>query len=476
MNESGTKVGRLSHKRVPLNEAPKSAMTNFRTIDRATPYLLPPSVEEWLPKDHLARFVVEIVDQLNLSEITRQYRGSGSAAYHPSVMLSLLIYGYATGVYSSRRIEVATHESIAFRYIAANAHPDHDSLCAFRKRFLKQIEALFVQVLCIARQMKLLKLGTVALDGTKIHANASRHSALSHGHAGKIEVQLEGEVKQLLARAEAADQEPLPKGVNIPDELKRREDRLAAIRQAKAQIEARAAERDAQEKAEFDAKVKAREDKIAVTGKKPGGKPPEAPVPGVRPTDQINLTDADSRIMPATGKGFEQSFNAQAAVDTETMMVVAIGMAQVATDKQQVEPMLKTLAALPEELGTVEQVLGDNGFFSAANVAHCVNANIEPLLAAGRDKHHPHWADRFTEPLPLVEPASALDKMKHKLKTVAGRKLYGLRKQTVEPVFGIIKSVMGFRQFLLRGLAAVQGEWSLVTMAWNIKRMSVLAA
>jgi transposase len=297
----------------------------FRPVDRATPYLLPPSVEDWLPKDHLARFVVDIVDQLDLSALTRQYRGTGSEAYHPTVMLGLLIYGYATGVYSSRRIEVATHESIAFRYIAANEQPDHDSLCAFRKRFLKEIEALFVQVLCIARQMKLLKLGTIALDGTKIHANASRHSALSYGHAQKIEAQLEAEVKQLLARAEAADQEPLPEGLNIPEELARREERLAAIRQAKAQIEERAAERDAREKADYEAKMKAREDQTERSGKKPGGKPPAPPSAGVRPTDQINLTDADSRIMPATGKGFEQSYNAQAAVDTETLLVVAPG-------------------------------------------------------------------------------------------------------------------------------------------------------
>jgi len=450
-------------------------MSNFRPIDRATPFLLPPSVEDWLPKDHLARFVVDIVDQLDLLGLIRQYRGTGSAAYHPAVMLGLLIYGYATGVYSSRRIEVATHESIAFRYIAANEQPDHDSLCAFRKRFLKEIEALFVQVLCIARQMKLLKLGTIALDGTKIHANASRHSALSYGHAQKIEAQLEAEVKEMLARAEAADQEPLPEGLSIPEELSRREERLAAIRQAKAQIEARAAERDAQEKADYEAKMKAREEKTVRTGKKPGGKPPAPPSPGVRSTDQINLTDADSRIMPATGKGFEQSYNAQAAVDTESMLVVAIDMAQVATDKQQIEPMLEVLGALPEELGSVEHVLADNGYFSAANVQTCVAAKIEPLLAAGRDGHHPHWEDRFTEPSPLAEPASVLDRMKHRLKTLQGRKLYGLRKQTVEPVFGIIKSVMRFRQFLLRGLAAVRGEWSLVTMAWNIKRMAVMA-
>jgi transposase len=450
-------------------------MVNFRPIDRATPYLLPPSVDDWLPKDHLARFVVDIVDQLDLSALTGQYRGSGSAAYHPTVMLGLLIYGYATGVYSSRRIEAATHESIAFRYIAANEQPDHDSLCAFRKRFLKEIEALFVQVLCIARQMKLLQLGSIALDGTKIHANASRHSALSYGHAQKIEAQLEGEVKELLARAEAADFEPLPEGLSIPEELSRREERLAAIRQAKAQIEAAAAERDAREKADFDAKMKAREDKTARTGKKPGGKPPAPPSPGVRPTDQVNLTDADSRIMPSTSKGFEQSYNAQAAVDTESMLVVAIDMAQVATDKQQVEPMLEVLAGLPEALGRVEHLLADNGYFSAANVERCAAVGIEPLLAAGRDGHHPHWEDRFSEPPPLSEPASAVERMKHRLKTVQGRQLYGLRKQSVEPVFGIIKSAMRFRQFLLRGLASVRGEWTLVTMAWNIKRMAVMA-
>ena len=451
-------------------------MTRFVTVNRDTAYLLPPSVDDWLPKDHLARFVVEIVDQLDLSELTRQYRGSGSDAYHPSVMLGLFIYGYATGVFSSRRIEAATYESVAFRYIAANEQPDHDSLCTFRKRFLKEIEALFVQVLCIARQMRLLKLGAIALDGTKIHANASRHSALSYGHAQKIEAQLQAEVKELLARAEAADQEPLPEGLSIPQELSRREERLAAIREAKAQIEARAAQRDAQEKAEFEAKIIAREDKTARTGKKPGGKPPAPPSSGVRATDQINLTDADSRIMPAKGKGFEQSYNAQAAVDTESMLIVATTMAQVATDKQQVEPMLKVIAGLPEELGSVEQLLADNGYFSAANVDRCLQANIEPLLAAGRDRHHPHWEDRFTEPAPLTEPASGVDRMKHRLKTIQGRKLFGLRKQTVEPVFGIIKSVMGFRQFLLRGLDAVQGEWNLVTMAWNIKRMAVLAA
>jgi transposase len=445
-------------------------MSHFRTCDRATPYLLPPSVDEWLPEGHLARFVVEIVDQLDLSKMTRAYRGSGSPAYHPAMLLSLLIYGYATGVYSSRRIEAASYDSLAFRYIGANRHPDHDTLCAFRKRFLGDIESLFVEVLLIANAMKLVKLGTVALDGTKLHANASRHKALSYGHAEKLEALLLAEVKALLACAERADTEALPEG------LARREVRLQAIAQAKAEIEARAAARHAQAQAEYEAKLKAREDKAERTGKKPGGKPPTAPVEGPQAKDQVNLTDADSRIMAAPGGGFEQSYNAQAAVDTDTMLVLATGLTQAGNDKQQLTPMLETLGELPEELGAMTHLLADAGYYSEANVNACVDAGIEPSVAPGRESHHLPWQERCAEPPPLDESADALAQMKHRLKTQHGRALYGLRKQTVEPVFGIIKSVMGFRQFLLRGLAAVRGEWSLVTMAWNIRRMAVLRA
>ena len=451
-------------------------MSHFRTCDRATAYLLPPSVDEWLPEDHLARFVVEIVDQLDLSNMTRAYRGAGSAAYPPAMLLALLIYGYATGTYSSRRIEAATHDSLAFRYIAANSHPDHDTLCAFRKRFLAEIEALFVQVLLVAKAMKLVKLGTVALDGTKLHANASRHSALSYGHAEKLEAQLLAEVKALLAQAERADAQALPAGLDIPAELARREARLQAIAKAKAEIQARAAERDAAEQAEYAAKLKAREDKARRKGRKPGGKPPAPPSGGVRATDQVNLTDAESRIMPAPGGGFEQSYNAQAAVDTDTMLVLAIGLTQAANDKQQLAPMLEALAALPESLGSPDTLLADAGYFSAANVAACVEAGIEPLLAPGREAHHLPWLERFSEPPAPDEPGDALAQMKHRLETPAGRARYGLRKCTVEPVFGIIKSVMGFRQFLLRGLDGARGEWSLVAMAWNIRRMAVLRA
>ena len=449
-------------------------MSHFRQSDRDTEYLLPPSLDDWLPKNHLARFVVDTVEQLDLSALARQYRGAGSAAYHPSVLLALLLYGYATGTFGSRRIEQATHDSLAFRYIAANTHPDHDTLCAFRQRFLPEIERLFVEVLGLAKEMKLLKLGTIALDGTKLHANASRHSALSYGHAQKIEAQLQEEVKELLARAETADLEPLPEGLNIPEELARREVRLKAIQAAKAEIEARAAARFAAEQAEYEAKVKARADQEQDTGKKPRGNSPTPPSAGPRADDQVNLTDPDSRIMPAAGGAFEQSYNAQAAVDTDTMLVVATTLTQAANDKQQLAPMVEVLAALPAAIGTVDTVLADNGYFSEANVTTCIEANITPLLAAGRESHHLPWQERFTEPAPLADDATAVQRMKHELKTRAGRARYGLRKQTVEPVFGIIKSVMKFRQFMLRGLQHVRNEWTLVCLAWNLKRMAVL--
>ncbi len=264
-------------------------MSNFRLIDRDTGFLMPPSVDEWLPERHLARFVVEVVAGLDLRAMTGSYRGSGEASYHPQLLLGLIIYGYATGVFSSRRLERATYDSVAFRFIAANEHPDHDVIAAFRRRFLPQIEGLFVQVLGVAREMGVLKLGTVALDGTKIHANASRHSALSYEHAGKIEAQLKAEVADLLAKAAAADQADVPDGMSIPEELApeelaRRERRLAAVATARSTIEARAKERHAREQAEHDAKLAQRAAKTAVTGKKPGGRPPAPPVEGPRPT------------------------------------------------------------------------------------------------------------------------------------------------------------------------------------------------
>ena len=449
-------------------------MPNFIQTDRKTDYLLPPSVDDWLNEDHLARFVVEVVDQLDLSNLTRQYAGRGSKAHHPATLLAILVYGYATGVFSSRRLERATYDSVAFRYIAAGTHPDHDTLATFRRRFLDELAGLFVQVLEVAREMKLLKLGTVCLDGTKIHANASRHSALSHGHIEKLEVQLKAEVQDLFAQAESADQANVPDGVSLPDEIKRREDRLAAMAAAKVKIAARAEERYQREKAEYDEKMAARTAKEKDTGNKPGGKPPQAPTPGPKDSDQINLTDAESRIMPVSGGGFEQCYNAQAAVDVATMLVVATGLTQAPNDKEQVAPMLETLKAQAAVLGTAERLIADTGFSSEKNIKACEAAGIEPLIAVARDEHHPGWRERHSEPLPLPTDATPMQAMAHKLKTKAGRAAYALRKQTVEPVFGIIKSVMGFRQFLLRGLAGARGEWSLVCLAWNLKRMAVL--
>src|ERR1700680_4835489 len=259
-------------------------MSNFRPIDRDTDFLLPPSVDEWLPQRHLARFVVEVIAGLDLRAMTGSYRGSGEASYHPKLLLGIIIYGYATGVFSSRKLERATYDSVAFRFIAANDHPDHDTIAAFRRRFLKEIEGLFVQVLGVAREMGVLKLGTVALDGTKIHANASR-SALSYEHAGKIEAQLQAEVAELMAKAEAADQADVPDGMSIPEELARREARLEQLAVARAKIEARAKERLARDEAEYAAKLAAREAKAEATGGKPRGKPPEPPVGGPLPTD-----------------------------------------------------------------------------------------------------------------------------------------------------------------------------------------------
>ena len=450
-------------------------MSNFRQIDRATGFFLPPSVDEWLPERHLARFVVEVIEGLDLRAMSGTYRGSGSASYHPALLLGILVYGYATGVFSSRKLERATYDSVAFRFIAANDHPDHDTIAAFRRRFLKEIEALFVQILELARAMGVLKLGTVALDGTKIHANASRHSALSYEHAGKIEAQLKAEVADLLAKAEAADQADVPDGMSIPDELARREERLKKLAEARAKIEARAKERFEREQAEYDAKLAARDAKAEATGKKPGGKPPAPPVEGPLPTDQVNLTDEESRIMPVAGGGFEQCYNAQAVVAAGSLLVVAGDVVQAPNDKQQLEPMLGKIAALPEELGKREILLADTGYFSAANVAACEAAGIEPLIAMGRQPHHPPLAERFAAAPPAPENPTPVEAMAHRLTTPEGKTLYALRKQTPEPVFGIIKSVLGFRQFLLRGLAKVRAEWSLVTMAWNIKRMFALA-
>lgn len=448
----------------------------FKTIDRDTQYLFPPSVQDWLPENHLARFVVEIVDGINLETLNASYRGCGNEAFPPSMMVALLFYGYATGVFSSRKLERATYDSVAFRYIAANTHPDHDTIASFRRRFMAELSPAFARILEMAQAMGLLKLGTVSLDGTKVKASASKHKALSYGYAQRLEAQLNEEVSKLLRLAEQADQNDKPDGMDIPAELARREVRLAAIAQAKAEIERRAQERYERERANYETKLSQRNAKAEQTGKKPRGRDPKPPESGPRKRDQVNLTDPDSRIMPASGKSFMQAYNAQAAVDTESMLVLAHNISQNANDKKELKPMLEKLERLPDCLGKTKNLLADAGYFSEANVMACVERKVSPYIASGRDGHNKSLEERFKQPPPLSDTADPVAVMKHRLKTSAGKKIYAKRKSTVEPVFGIIKQVLGFRQFLFRGLDAVGKEWNLVCMAWNIRRMHTLKA
>ena len=378
-------------------------------------------------------------------------------------------------MFSSRKLERATYDLVAFRFVAANQHPDHDTIANVPPPLSAADRDAVRAGAGRGPRDGGPEMGTVALDGTKIHANASRHSALSYEHASKIETQLKAEVADLLGKAEAADQADVPDGMQVPEELARRDKRLAEIARAKAVIEARAKERHAREQAEYEAKLAARDASAAETGKQPRGRAPQPPMEGPLPADQVNLTDEELRIMPIAGGGFDQCYNAQAVVAADGLLVVATDVAQAPNDKQQLDPMLGKIAELPGELGKVGTLLADNGYFSENNVNACAAAGIEPVIAMGREAHHPSLAERFAEdPAPPKDP-TPVEAMRYRLQTKAGKKRYALRKQTPEPVFGIIKSVLGFRQFLLRGLDNVRGEWKLVTMAWNMKRMFVLA-
>lgn len=445
----------------------------FVTIDRDTPYLLPASIQDYLPDDHLARFVVEIVDQLDLQGLLGVYAGKGKKPYHPAMLVALLFYGYATGTFSSRKLEQASYDSIAFRYICANTQPDHDTIASFRKRFLKELEGFFVQILLVGQAMGLVKLGTVSLDGTKIKANASKHKALSWDYANQLEAQLQAEVEELMRLAGQADTDSVPEQMDIPEELQRREARLAKIAEAKAEIERRAQERFEREQADYEAKLARREEKQARTGKKPGGQPPQPPTSGPRAKDQVSLVDEDSRIMPTKG-GFDQSFNAQAGVDEASHLIVEQHISQHPNDKQEVMPTLERLKQLPDELGKVDKLLTDTGYFSEANVNTCESNQVTPFIAQGRQGHNMPLQKRFADDPPPPQQPSPVEAMAHRMSTREGRSIYARRKSTVETVFGIIKHVLGFRQFLLRGLESVSGEWSLVCIGWNIKRLHVL--
>jgi transposase len=445
----------------------------FKTVDYDQALDLTVRLGDCLPPDHLARFVVDSVAQLDLSALYAHYGPRGGEPYAPEVLLGLLLYGYATGVFSSRKIERATYEAVPFRFIAGNLHPDHDTLATFRRTFLPELKDLFVQVLLLAQEAGVLKLGTISLDGTKVHADASKRKAVSYKRLRELETQFQAEVEALFALSEQLDQREVPDGLVVREEIARREDRLARLAEAKAVLEARAKEREAAEQAEYEAKLAQRAERERTTGRRPRGRPPSPPTPGPRDSDQYNFTDPESRIMKnPTNAGFEQDYNAQVAVDQQSLLIVGCALSNHPNDSQEAEP---TLTAIPSAIGTPEAAALDAGYFGPATLLACAKRGIEPYIATGRDPHHPSWHQRFAPlPEPPPEEASAQVKMAYKLKTALGKAIYRARKCTVEPVIGIIKEVLGFRQFSLRGTQAAAGEWCLVCLAFNLKRFHTL--
>ena len=442
--------------------------------------MMPPSLHDWLPENHLARFVADLVPTLDLSAFYGSYEekdGRGQAAYHPVMMVRLLLYGYCIGVVSSRQIEKRTYEDVAFRYLSADEHPDHSTINGFRKRHLGALAGLFVQALQLCQKAGLVKLGHVAVDGTKLQANASKHKAMSYDRMSEAEDKLKAEVEELLKRAEAADaaeDEKEKKGESdkLPEELARRESRLKKIRQAKAELEAEAKQKAEQEKAAAEAKIAARREQEEQTGKKMGGRPPQVPDPEQAVPDakaQRNFTDADSRIMPdGAHKGsFVQAYNAQIVVDAEAQIIVAADITQQPNDKQQLAPML----AQVEPNTGVKPVASssDTGYWSPEQIADKRIEGIDLYVATGRDKH-----GASTETMASAEPDktdSAREQMKQKLQSAAGRAIYKMRKAIVEPVFGQIKECRHFRRFSLRGLENVRAEWKLVCLTHNILKL-----
>jgi transposase len=445
----------------------------FVNIDHDTPLLLPPDLRDWVSQDHMVHFIMDAVVALDLSRARTNERGTGSAQYPPSMMLGLLIYCYATGTFSSRRIETLTYENIAVRFLTGDTHPDHDSICKFRRENKDLLSDSFHQVLELAARARILQVGdiTVAIDGTKILANASKHSAVSYGHAVE-QMRLAGEqIAQLLQKAEDADSAPLRDGLTIPDEIKRREDRIARLREATQAMEQSAKERLIEEQAAYQERLAARQAKEQSTGKKPRGKPPEPPQEGPRDQDQYNFTDPESRIMKVRG-GFEQSYNAQAAVEVTTMLIVGQHVTHQANDKQQLVP---TLAVMSPVIRQVSNVLVDSGYYSENSTLAVENADpATTVYAAMKRQSHGRSIAQLevrADPLPPPPDAPVAERMAHRLDTAQGRQLYGLRKETVEPVFGIIKQAIGFRRFLLRGKEKAGLEWTLMTTSYNLKRL-----
>jgi len=448
----------------------------FSTVDYEKSLDQTITIRDVLPPDHLARFIVWVISRLDVSAIYAKYSDEGGEAYAPELLLGLLFYGYATGVFSSRKIEKATRESIPFRFLAGGWHPDHDTIANFRKTFLPEITDLFAQVLVVAHELGVLKLGNISIDGSKVHADASKSHAVSYGRLLQLEQRLRAEVEELLALAEQVDQGGLPEGLDMTFEISLRQKRLLNLDRAKAVLEARAQERYEAEQAEYEAKVQERDEKAKKTGRKPGGKKPKPPTTaGPQAKDQYNFTDPDSRIMKnSTNTGCDQHYNVQVAVDQDSRLIAGHSVSNHVNDQGEAIP---TVEAIPAEVGQPKAAALDNGYWSPTNVEALTVRGIEPYIATGRDCHHQSWQERFAqEPEPPAQDVSLIVRMAFKLKTDIGKRIYGLRKSTVEPVIGIIKETLGFRQFSLRGLWAVAGEWCLVCLAYNLKRLHMLAS
>jgi transposase len=418
--------------------------------------LLPPNLREWLAENHLVYFVSDVVDQLDLSAIHAVYEkeNRGRPPYDPRLMTKLLVYGYCTGVFSSRRIQKRLQEDIPFKVLAAGNEPDFRTISDFRKIHLETLQSLFEQVLAMALECGSIRLGRVSLDGTKVKANASKHKAMSYGRMNEKQQQLKDEVKQLLDQAAAADaaedcQYGSQQGDELPAELQRRETRLAKIKEAKKVVEQRARVRAVEEGKSAEEAQRT----------KPGDK------------DQYNFTDPESRIMKGAD-GFVQGYNAQAAVEPTLLLIVGQCVTEEANDKKQLKPMVELIEQQSGQ--RPEAILADNGYCSEENLEHLESAGqaelkIEGFIATGKQKHGEHRKPARRGPLP--KGATKVDRMKQKLKTKVGKAVYAARKCVVEPVFGQIKQARGFRQFLLRGKEKVKGEWALLCLTHNILRL-----
>lgn len=447
----------------------------FKTIDRDTPLLLPPDLRDWVSEDDLVHFVIAAVDRLPLSRFAVNQKGCGDEQFPPHMMLALLIYCYANGIFSSRRIERATYRDVAVRYLCADTHPDHDTICAFRRKNLEAVAASFVDVLELAREMKLLKLGCVSIDGTHIRASASKDKNVTYERATQLREQLRLDVKELLAQAESADTKEVD-AQKLPEEIARREKLLQKMEQACAQMEARAKARAEAEQAEHERKVAARNER---EGSKKGPKP-KPPRGTPEPQEQINLTDPDARLMRKNKReGYTQSYNAQAAVDADgSQLIVGQRVSTCPCDAGELEP---SLASIPASLGKPSTVLADCGYVNKGaftRLSHerpeldlYVSVHREDANAERRYDWRP--LDKIKAPKTLADPV--LVSMGDKLKTPEGRATYRKRACSVEPVFGIIKGALGFRQFLMRGLGKIRGEWNLVCLAYNLKRLHRLS-